>query len=82
MSRHLILLALGATVGLGVVPASAGFFLEGLKPYTEAPRCPDPYAMDKTGCAAPDTAYPAPPKAGAAPRPDVRTTTRDGTPRK
>lgn len=84
MSRHLILLALGATVGLGAAPASAGFFLEGLKAFTEVPRCPDPYAMDKTGCTPPDTAYPAPPKAdaAAAPRPDVRTTTRDGAPRK
>ena len=63
-------------------PASAGFFLEGLKAFTKEPRCPDPYAMDKTGCTPPDTAYPAPPKADAAPRPDVRTTTRDGAPRK
>ena len=85
MSRHLILLALGATLGLAPAPALAGFFLEGLKAFTEVPRCPDPYAMDKEGCAPPDTAYPTPPKSepGApAPRPDVRTTTRDGAPRK
>jgi hypothetical protein len=76
------ILAMGLALGLGAAPASAGFFLEGLKPFTQDPRCPDPHAMDKTGCVAPDTAYPTPQKGETAPRPDVRTTTRDGGPRK
>jgi hypothetical protein len=78
MKRFITPLALSLLVGLVAAPASAGFFLEGLKPFTEEPRCPDPYAMDKEGCTPPDTAYPAPPKDKTAPKPDVRTMTRDG----
>ncbi len=82
MKRSLTPLALGLLLGLGAVPASAGFFLEGLKPFTQEPRCPDPYAMDKQDCAVPDTAYPTPPAAEPQAETDVRTTTRDGLERK
>jgi hypothetical protein len=82
MKRSLIPVALGLLVGFGAAPASAGFFLEGLKPFTQEPRCPDPYAMDKQDCAIPDTAYPTPTPDKGQPKPDVRTTTRDGLDRK
>jgi len=82
MKRFIAPLALTLLVGLVAAPASAGFFLEGLKPFTEEPRCPDPYAVDKEGCTPPDTAYPAPLTEQTAPKPDVRTTTRDGLVRK
>jgi hypothetical protein len=80
MRRDLTLLALSLTLTLGAVPASAGFFLEGLKPFTQEPRCPDPYATNKEGCETPDVSYPAPETGpdGA----DARTTTREGAPRK
>ena len=82
MKSPLTLLALSLTVGLGAAPASAGFFLEGLKPFTQEPKCPDPYAMNKTGCEAPDTAYPAPAEGKVSPESDARTTTREGAPQK
>jgi hypothetical protein len=79
MRKTLLKAVVALSVTLGAVPASAGFFLEGLKPFTQEPKCPDPYATDKTGCKLPDTAYPAPSKGVTAPDPDVRTTTRSGT---
>ncbi len=79
MRHKLIATVMALTVTLGAAPASAGFFLEGLKPFTQEPKCPDPYAMDKEGCLVPDAAYPVPSDAVKAPRPDVRTTTRSGT---
>lgn len=82
MSKNLTLLALSLAVGFGAAPASAGFFLEGLKPFTQEPKCPDPYATDKAGCEEPDTAYPAPAEGKVSPGPDVRTVTRDGAPQK
>lgn len=81
MRKLLILMAI-VSLPVGVSPAQAGFFLEGLKPFTEEPRCPDPYAMDKTECERPDRAYPVPPKKASEPKPDVRTRTRDGVERK
>jgi len=78
MKRHLILLSLSLSVGLISAPASAGFFLEGLKPFTQEPRCPDPYAKDKSGCEKPEMTAPEAP----APKPDVRSTTREGAPQK
>jgi len=63
---------------LGAAPVSAGFFLEGLKAYTEEPRCTDPYATDKEGCERPDLSYPAPPPAKPEAKPDMRTRTREG----
>jgi hypothetical protein len=79
MRKTLLMAAAAVSVTLGAGPAFAGFFLEGLKPFTQEPKCPDPYATNRTGCDAPDTAYPAPPKGGVTPDPDVRTTTRTGT---
>lgn len=79
MRKTLLTAVVALSVTLGAVPASAGFFLEGLKPFTQEPKCPDPYATDKTGCKLPDTAYPDPSKGVTAPDPDVRTTTRSGT---
>lgn len=79
MRKYLTLTVTALTVTLGAVPASAGFFLEGLKPFTQEPKCPDPYATNKAGCDVPDTAYPTPSKGAMTPDPDVRTTTRTGT---
>lgn len=80
MIKKLTLVALSVTLTLGAVPASAGFFLEGLKPFTEEPRCPDPYATNKEGCEVPDSSYPT--SETGSERPDTRTTTREGAPRK
>ncbi|PTX52523.1 hypothetical protein IQ03_01224 [Gemmobacter caeni] len=80
--RKLIIFSVLVTLPLAAVPAQAGFFLEGLKAFTEEPRCPDPYAMDKTECERPDRAYPVPPKKTNEPKPEVRTRTRDGLERK
>lgn len=78
MTRKIILMAITATLSVGALPAQAGFFLEGLKAFTQEPRCPDPHATNKDGCAPPDTAYPEPKNPAPAQKPDVRTRTREG----
>ena len=46
MKQTMILAALAASfLGAGA-PAQAGFYFEGLMPYTEAPNCNDPYATN------------------------------------
>jgi len=80
--RKLIITSVLVGLPLVAAPAQAGFFLEGLKAFTQEPRCPDPYAMDKAACERPDLAYPAPPKKTPEPKPEVRTRTRDGLERK
>lgn len=83
MRKELIATVTALTVALGAAPASAGFFLEGLRPFTQEPRCPDPYATNKAGCELPDPADPAPTGAERdEARPDVRERTRDGAPQK
>lgn len=62
MTRSLMFLALSLAVVTTAAPASAAFFLEGLKPFTQKPACQDPYATDKRGCAKPDLTYPVPGK--------------------
>ena len=76
MKTSFVIFALGLAAGSSGTQASAGFFLEGLKPYTQEPRCPDPHAKNKEECAPADTSYPEP-EVGR-PGLDVRTTTRQG----
>lgn len=44
MKQTMILAALAASFIGASAPVQAGFYFEGLMPYTEAPNCNDPYA--------------------------------------
>lgn len=81
MNRTITITAFALAMS-AAAPASSAFYLEGLKTFTQEPRCNDEYATDKRGCAKPDRAYPVPPKsAGAAPVSE-RHETREGLEKK
>lgn len=61
--KRITSIAVAALALTSATPASAAFYMEGLKTFTQEPRCNDEYATDKRGCEKPDRVYPAPLKA-------------------